>query len=713
MIAGLLAQDLFSRRFRAAAVLCGLAATLIGLTAFAGWVLGNEPLQGSVFAGINMKANTSVCLILMGMVVVLLGFGERAERLLPARAPQILAGVVFGVGAATLFEHLSSLDLGIDQLLFDEPAGAIATESPNRMGPLASLCFALLGLARLLIDRRFGEERAPFQYLALTVTLITSVPLLGYLYDARALYSVSKITAIALPTALALWLVSLGLFVAKPEAGLMRRLVAEDSGALLLRRLLPAAILVPALLMLLRLWGQDLGLYDQVVGRALVVIAFSLVFMAVVWRTGDVVFRQAVNAARAERSLHEQVVRSLDALADADRRKTEFLAVLAHELRNPLAPVRNAVHLLRARAGAHSEATEPHAVIERQVEHLARLIDDLMDVSRISRDRLELRKEQVQLSEIVAGALEASRYLIDAHQHRVSVQLPEQEVQLEADAARLVQVVTNLLTNAARYTPAGGEILLAARLEPPAADASSSEPRELLLSVRDNGIGIEPEQLPRVFDMFYQVGQASRQGRNGLGIGLALVRKLVELHGGSVSAASAGAGQGSTFTVRFPGAMPLPAASAPASPAAPALPPLQRLRVLLVEDNLDSAEMLGELLELAGAQVQLAHDGESALGLGAQLEPQVILLDIGLPGISGYEVARRVRSSSWGERTSIVALTGWGNADDRVRSKEAGIDRHLVKPVQPGALLALLTELRDAQPEGRRSAPVSPGLERA
>ncbi|HEU4577683.1 MAG TPA: ATP-binding protein [Polyangiaceae bacterium] len=710
MIAGLLAQDLFSERFRAASVACGLAASLIGLTAFAGWVLGNEHLQGSVFAGINMKTNTSLCVTLLGALVVLLGLGERAERWVPAGAGRIPAGVVLGIGAATLFEHLSGVNLGIDELLFDEAAGAVATESPNRMGPMACVCFSLLGLARLLIDRRWGEERAPFQYLALIVTLITSVPLLGYLYDARALYSVGKLTAIALPTALALWLVSVGMLMAQPEVGLMRRLVAQDSGAILLRRLLPAAILVPALIMLLRLWGQDLGLFDQVVGRALEVIAFSLVFLTVIWRTGDVVFRQAVNAARAERSLHEQVVRSLDALADADRRKTEFLAVLAHELRNPLAPVRNAVHLLRARAGVHSEATEPHAVIERQVEHLARLIDDLMDVNRISRDTLELRKGPARLSEIVTGALEASRYLLEAHQHRVSVQLPEQEVQLDADAARLVQVLTNLLTNAARYTPAGGEISLGARLEP-RAGAGSAEEHELTLSVRDNGIGIESEQLARVFDMFYQVGR--RQG--GLGIGLALVRKLVELHGGSVVATSDGSGLGSTFTLRLPRALPLPVPPAPASLAAPALPALQRLNVLVVEDNRDSAEMLGELLELAGAQVQLAHDGESALSLAAQFEPQVILLDIGLPGISGYDVARQVRSSGWGARARIVALTGWGNADDRVRSRDAGIDRHLVKPVQPSALMALLAELHDLHGEGRPPAAgtSAPGLERA
>jgi signal transduction histidine kinase/ActR/RegA family two-component response regulator len=710
-----LAAPIFCQRFRAAAVACGGATALIGLTALAGWALGNGYLQGSAFAGINMKTNAALCLSLLGTLVLLLGLGARGERLLAPRAALYLAAAVLGVGVATLFEHLSGVNLGIDELLFKEPVGAIATESPNRMGPLAALCFSLLGLARLLIDRRLGE-RAPSQYLALTVILITSVPLLGYLFDARALYSVGKLTAVALPTALALWLVSVGLLVSRPEAGLMRRLIAEDSGALLLRRLLPTAMLAPALLMLLRLWGQELGLYDQVVGRALLVISFSVVFVLVVWRTGDVVFRQAVKAAGAERRLHEQVLESLEALADVDRRKTEFLAVLAHELRNPLAPVRNAVHLLRARANDPSEATEAHAVIERQVEHLARLIDDLMDVSRISRDSLELRKGWVRLSEVVAGALEASRYLIEAQGHRVSVQLPAAEVQLEADAARLVQVLTNLLTNAACYTAAGGEITLTGQLEPLSEAPPSGARHQLLLSVRDTGVGIEPEHLPRVFEMFYQARQQSRQGGHGhgLGVGLALVHKLVELHGGSVSATSVGAGQGSTFTVRLPGAVSLPAPAAAATPTAPALPALQRLSVLLVEDNRDSAEMLAELLALAGAEVQLAHDGESALLLAAQLEPQVILLDIGLPGISGYEVARQVRSSSWGQQARIVALTGWGSANDRIRSKEAGIDRHLVKPVQPSALMALLAELRDAPDEQRRAADTteSGGVER-
>ncbi|MEO8184588.1 MAG: ATP-binding protein [Deltaproteobacteria bacterium] len=693
-----MSNSIFSLRLRRASVVCGAAGAIVGAGALLGWITHNELLKGAFVAGITMKTNAALCVTLAGVLVALLGLGDRRERQLPAWLRRASALLVVGIALATLAEHLFGIDLGIDELLFREPAGAVATSSPNRMGPVGALCLLLLGLGYLLVDVRVRRERAPFQYLALAVALIASVPLLGYLFEARSLFGIDRYTVIALPTAAALWLLAVGLLLARPEVGWMRRLIAEDSGALLLRRLLPAAVVVPVLLMWVLLWGQELGLYDQVVGRALVVIGFIVVFTAVVWRTGDVVFWQATEAARAERVLHQQLVQSLDALADADRRKTEFLAVLAHELRNPLAPVRNAVHLLRARDGTDSQAARTYALVERQIAHLARLIDDLMDVSRISQDKLELRTACVRLSELVASALDASRYLIEAQRHRVSIALPEQEVQVEGDAARLVQVFTNLLTNAARYTPPGGQITLSAQLEPaPGPDRVASKRQQLVVSVRDNGVGIDAEQLHRVFDMFYQAAHEGGPGRQGLGIGLALVRKLVELHGGSVNAASAGPGQGSTFTVRFPRALVTLASSAPPVEPALSLPAFERLSVLLVEDNRDSAEMLSDLLRLAGAEVHLAPDGESALVLGAQVQPRVILLDIGLPGMSGYEAAEQARRSSWGEQALIVALTGWGSERDRVRSKQAGIDRHLVKPVNPEALMALIAEFRSCQ----------------
>ncbi|MEY4547396.1 MAG: hypothetical protein RL685_3591 [Pseudomonadota bacterium] len=694
-----MSTSVLCERLRRASMVCGAFGTIVGLTAFVGWILGSELLKGSFVAGITMKTNTALCLTLSGLQLVLLGETEGRARWRSKSLARVLAGLVMAIGVGTLAQHAFRIDLGIDELLFREPLGAVATTSPNRMGPVASSCLAALGLGRLLLEVRTRQERAPFQYLAIAVILITSVPLLGFLFDARVLFSIGRFTGIAMPTAAALWVLALGLLLSRPDVGWMRRLIAEDSGALLLRRLLPAAVVLPVLLMLLRIWGQDQGLYEQVVGRALLVISLIVVFTAVVWRTGDVVFRQATLAARAERDLHVQLVQSLDALADADRRKTEFLAMLAHELRNPLAPVRTAVHVLRTRDGAEPTAARTYTVIERQIEHLARLIDDLMDVSRISQDKLELRKERVKLADVISGAVEASRYLIDQHQHELSLSLPPEDVQLDADAARLVQVFTNLLSNAARYTPDGGEISVRAELVVASGGASGEAgneamTRDLLVTVADSGMGIAQEQLARVFDMFYQAGENGRHGRHGLGIGLALVRKLVELHGGSVTAYSAGPGQGSKFQVRFPARLVL-AAIPPASAETTAVPPqLGNLRVLIVEDNVDSGEMLSELLQLTGAEVHHVVDGESALVTGERLRPQVLLLDIGLPGKSGYDVAREVRASSWGEHVFIVALTGWGSSSDRERTREAGFDRHLVKPVQPDALLELVAEHR-------------------
>jgi signal transduction histidine kinase/ActR/RegA family two-component response regulator len=702
----------FCARLRHASVVCGAAGALLGLTTLVGWGMGNELLKGSFVAGITMKTNAALCISLMGGLIALQAQEGFAARALGTPLARVVAGFVLVMGAATLAQHLLGLDLGIDELLFAEPGGAVATQSPNRMGPIASLCLTLLGAARLLAEFRTSAQRAPFQYLALAVMLITSVPLLGYLFDARALFGIGKYTGIALPTAAALLLLAIGLLLAHPDVGLMRRLVADDPGALLLRRLLPAAVAVPVFLMLGRLWGQDLGWFDPVVGRALVVVGFIVVFTVVIWRTGDVVFQQATEAALAERSLHERLERSVDALAETDRRKTEFLAILAHELRNPLAPVRNAVHVLRARSRSDSEAVRTYAVIERQIEHLARLIDDLMDISRISQDKLELRKSQVRLTDVIAAAVDASRYLVEAQAHRLSVELPPSEVQLEADSARLVQVVTNLLTNAARYTPPGGQVSLRVQIEPagpitPASRVSPSPPSsEVVIEVSDTGVGISSDQLARVFDLFYQAGPKGGRQRQGLGIGLALVRKLVELHGGTVTASSAGPGHGSSFSVRLPASTAGRSVPASSSEQAPLLPALDSLCVLVVEDNPDSAEMLSELVQLTGARVHTALDGETALVMAAKLTPQVVLLDIGLPGISGYDVAREIRLTEWGGDALLIALTGWGSDEDRMRSQRVGINQHLAKPVNPQSLMALISEFRQmsARPRGAEAS---------
>jgi signal transduction histidine kinase len=365
-------------------------------------------------------------------------------------------------------------------------------------------------------------------------------------------------------------------------------------------------------------------------------------------------------------------------LADADRRKDEFLAMLAHELRNPLAPIRNAVSLLRKRPVVDPAIGQMSTMLDRQVNHLAQLVDDLMDVARITSGKIELRPAPTELGDLVRRTVDAVRPILDERRHRLTVQVPEEPLWVRGDPVRLEQILTNLVQNAAKYTPPGGRIGIS--LE------QSGEEAEL--RVTDTGMGIRPEMLPRIFDMFQQGDRLQGKLIEGLGIGLTLVRNLVGLHGGTVEAKSEGLGRGSEFIIRLP-------LTAPGSAARPTSPrPERRPRtVLVVDDNKDAATSLAAVLQHEGHDVRLAYDGPAALEAVAAAKPQVVLLDIGMPGMDGYEVARRMRQSPGFDATPIIALTGFGSADDHRRSREAGFDQHLTKPVDPEALLDLLARV--------------------
>ena len=378
------------------------------------------------------------------------------------------------------------------------------------------------------------------------------------------------------------------------------------------------------------------------------------------------------------RRLEDDLRRLAADLSDADRRKNEFLAMLAHELRNPLAPISNAVHALRLRSDAASVRLAGE-MLERQVGQMARLVDDLLDMSRITRGRIELRKERVEFAAIVNQAVDAVRALYSSMNHQLSVTLPMQPVYLDADPTRLAQVVGNLLNNACKFTDSGGQIALRVDLVG----------RDVVLRVRDNGIGIEPAQLPRLFEMFTQVDTSLDRSRGGLGIGLTLVKTLVELQGGRVEAHSEGLGRGSEFVIRLPVAIDQPAAAAPPR----AITSVARRRVLIVDDNPDGAESLALLLTLEGHETHVAHDGLDAIAAAERLRPDVTLLDIGLPGLNGFDVCRRIREQAWGKSLVLVAVTGWGQQEHRRASKDAGFNMHLVKPVDPDALTALLASL--------------------
>lgn len=369
------------------------------------------------------------------------------------------------------------------------------------------------------------------------------------------------------------------------------------------------------------------------------------------------------------------------ALQEADRRKDEFLAILAHELRNPLAPLRNALSLMKLVGNDPQALEQTRGIMERQLRQMVRLIDDLMDVSRISRGKIELRKERLELAAVIKDALETTRPLIEESGHELALTYPPEPLFLHADPTRLAQVFSNLLNNAAKYTGRGGHIRLTVE----------REENDVLVKVRDTGIGIPADMIHRIFEMFTQVDRSLERPLGGLGIGLSLVRSLVELHGGSVEARSDGPGQGSELIVRLP-------VDPPARQAQPAredgdhVAPA-RHRILVVDDNKDAADSLAMLLALQGSEVRTAYDGLEAVEAAAAFEPDVILSDIGMPRMDGYEAAQQIRQQCRGRKVVLVAMTGWGQEEDRRRSIEAGFDLHLVKPVDLAELERLLGSL--------------------
>jgi PAS domain S-box-containing protein len=371
-------------------------------------------------------------------------------------------------------------------------------------------------------------------------------------------------------------------------------------------------------------------------------------------------------------------VQAVQALQEADRRKDEFLATLAHELRNPLAPIRQAASLAKAPEVDAQRRTWALEVIERQSRQMALLLDDLLDVSRISRGHLELRLQQVALGDVVAAALETARPLFDRKRHSIEIALPDAAVTVSADPLRLAQILSNLLSNAAKYTNEGGRIELRATVE----DA------EVVIAVRDNGIGLSPESQAHIFEMFSQVTPALDRAEGGLGIGLALSRGLVNLHGGRIEVHSEGVGHGSEFVVRLPL---VAQQSAPATAADAGQVRSGRPRtVLIADDNADARESLAALLEIEGHTIHVAPDGQQALALAERLQPDVAILDIGMPLLNGYEVASRIRANDWGRRMRLVALTGWGQAADQERAREVGFDHHVTKPLDIAHLHGLI-----------------------
>jgi PAS domain S-box-containing protein len=390
-------------------------------------------------------------------------------------------------------------------------------------------------------------------------------------------------------------------------------------------------------------------------------------------------------------------LRLVGELKTADRRKDEFLAILAHELRNPLAPILSAVKVLHLKGSPAPEARGSREILDRQIEHLTRLVDDLLDVSRITRNRLELRRSRIDLAEVIAGAVESSRPLIEQCGHELTVSLPPEPVYVDGDLVRLTQVFMNLLNNAAKYTERPGRIRLVAERQDTTA----------IVRVADNGVGIAADKLPHLFEMFYQVDGSLERAQSGLGLGLSLVRFLVEAHGGRVQARSEGIGKGSEFVVHLP-VVAAAAASVPAQQAGGLDPAVATgLRIVVADDNRDSADLFAMLLRLSGNDVYTAYDGVSAVETAERVRPDAVLLDIGMPRLNGEDACRQIRATPWGGSVMIIAVTGWDQEENRRRIIDAGFDAHLIKPVDPDAVIELLaSRSRVARPSEDGKAPL-------
>ena len=656
----------WSRWVRRISIATGIYAIVGGILTLFGWSFGIERLMAWSSSGITMKANAAICSILLGSSLI---FAVNATKF---RVPiRLLAGMATLIAAQTLFEHLFGINTGIDTLLFDEPAGALATAAPGRMGPPAATTFTMLGIALLLTTGPIRARRAA-GWIGVLVFIISTLPLLGYVYGASQLYGIARFTGIAFQTATMIAALSIGVVTVVKEFGLIELIEGESAGSVMFRRMALPLTLVSIMVGWIRVIGQDAGLYDTAFGTAARTIVEILVILGLLWWTARGITRA------------EQILR------DADRRKDEFIATLSHELRNPLAPIRSAVEVLRHGGSGPSELSVSRDMIDRQVTHMTRLIDDLLDVGRITQNKVELRKETIDMGDMVRQAVETARPLLEERRHRLSLELPTKPVYLDADPVRITQILANLLNNACKFTEPNGEILLLA--DPTDTDVE--------VTVRDNGKGISRERISSVFEMFTQVDGAAGVDHSGLGIGLNLTKHLVELHGGTIEVTSDGEGRGSTFTVRLPR---IPGLAAPIVQEQVSRNgnSARKLRILVVDDNEDAAESLRMMMALDGNETEIANDGHQAVELAKVFRPNVVLLDIGMPGMDGYDVCRAIRKEAWGSDIYIAALTGWGQDEDRRRTKEAGFDTHLVKPVDPLALLEMISTLGLSGTSGR------------
>lgn len=643
-----------ARWIRALSIALSIYALAGGAISLSGWVLDVPRLTDWLAVGLSIQPNSALLVALAGVAGLLLNFGKYQKVIF------VLGFIVALFGALNFLQYLIGTDLRFNhQLLFGRAWGGASTVTPGRFGPPASVSFVMIGLSFVLLSHSNRQLHRFVPGLALVVALITGFSLLGYMFGARNFYEIPWLSAISLQTATMLMALAIGLMLSVPQHHPVLLLSERSSAGNMARTVLPALIVMIPLFIWIRTKGFEYGWYDIGASRALGAAVLMLGVLSLMWIALLALRRRELNERRA------------------DQRKDEFLAILAHELRNPLAPLRNATTILKMSPNDQVAGKRALEMIDRQTVYMVRLVDDLLDLSRISNGKLELRREVVALSPIIDQAVETCSPLMKRAFQTISVEKPSQEMYLNADPVRLSQVLCNLLNNASKYSAKHKQIKLMVE-----AQGSSVKIR-----IKDDGIGIPSDMLHFIFEMFTQVDQSLEKAQGGLGIGLTLALRLVQLHEGRITAASEGLGKGSEFVVE------LPVSSDQEQPRRRGYSEEELVdgrRILVVDDNLDSANSLAEILTILGNETFVAHDGNQAISTAEAEKPDFIIMDIGMPKLNGYDACRQIRSKSWGKSIPIYAMTGWGQEEDRRKSAEAGFDGHLVKPISINDVKILL-----------------------
>lgn len=669
----------------------GLVTASVAGTVLLSWSAGHALAPRLVMGWRVMVPSTAFGFLCAGIGLVFASIPPSDDRRSPRVAIRLLAAAMLVLPVATLLEYATGSRWGVEFWLGVPIPDQGLNPYAGTMSAMTSSTFVLLAIALGALTWRRRWASGTVQIAGGAALAVSWFAVLTLSFDQARITDQPRFPGMAALTVVLFALTSYGVLAASREV--VARLREAGADAVMHGGVVASAFALPLVLGPLTVVSSRWVAAD--LSNALATVTLALALTVVVWRglarmqdlqqgrqaaLADLEHRVAVRTGELART-NTQLRESEERLREANRHKDEFLAMLSHELRNPLAPIRTGVELLKAADTTPAMRADVHRVVERQMSHLVRLIDDLLDVSRITAGKLTLRLEAIDLRDVVEQAIETTRPIVDRARHELLVALPPAQVLVQGDRTRLAQVVANLIENACKYTPRGGRLSLEV----------SEESAGVELHMRDNGIGIPDGFLPRVFDKFEQVAPMSQQSQGGLGIGLALVRGIVSLHGGTVEAASGGPQRGSEFVVRLPRpAFAGPVVVAAAAPEPPAAAIAVPRRVLVVDDNVDNTAALAMLLRQLGHEVQVAGDGEVALERAKQFRPDVVLLDIGIPILNGYDVCRALRRFEWGRSIRVIAQTGFGDEEDLRRTAEAGFDGHLVKPIDPARLGAVL-----------------------